>query len=120
MLVVDKINKSYRNGLIDNHVLANLDFNLDEGEIVAIRGASGSGKSTLLNILGLLDSPDRGNLIVDGLNITSLDKIESTRAKSIGFLFQFHHLLTEFTVLENLLIPLMLDKSTNKTDNLMI
>ena len=95
-----------------------LDFQLNNGEIVAIGGASGSGKSTLLNILGLLDSPDSGHLTIGSTQITSIHDLESTRSKSIGFLFQFHHLLSEFSVLENLLIPLMVDSNTNKIDNL--
>ena len=68
--------------------------------------------------MGLLDSPDSGELEINGKLIRSIHDIESRRSKSIGFLFQFHHLLTEFTVMENLLIPLMLDKNSSKRNNL--
>ncbi len=118
ILLAKNINKFYTSGSGKNSVLVDLNLQLNDGEIIAIRGASGSGKSTLLNILGLLDSPDSGNLIIDTKPITSIHDIESKRSKSIGFLFQFHHLLTEFTVLENLLIPLMLDGNSNKIINL--
>jgi len=118
ILVAKNINKSYKSGAGRNSVLVDLHLQLNAGEIVAIGGASGSGKSTLLNILGLLDVPDNGDLIIERKPITSIHDIESKRSKCIGFLFQFHHLLTEFTVLENLLIPLMLDGSSNKINNL--
>jgi len=118
ILTAKNINKSYKSGSIENSVLMELDFQLNDGEIVAIRGASGSGKSTFLNILGLLDSPDCGELEMDGSQIRSIHDIESKRSKSIGFLFQFHHLLTEFTVIENLLIPLILDKDSSKINNI--
>ena len=118
ILVAKNINKSYPSGAGRNSVLVDLNLQLNPGEIVAIGGASGSGKSTLLNILGLLDVPDSGDLTIERKSITSIHDIESKRSKSIGFLFQFHHLLTEFTVLENLLIPLMLDGNSNKINNL--
>ena len=118
ILVAKNINKSYKSGAGRNSVLVDLHLQLNAGEIVAIGGASGSGKSTLLNILGLLDVPDNGDLIIERKPITSIHDIESKRSKCIGFLFQFHHLLTEFTVLENLLIPLMLDGNSNKINNL--
>lgn len=112
------INKSYKNGISENSVLVDLSFDLNYGEIVAIKGSSGSGKSTLLNILGLLDSANSGELIIENNLIQNIDVITGERHKSIGFLFQFHHLLTEFTVLENLLIPLMLNNNSNKVNDL--
>ena len=118
ILTARNIYKSYKGGSTENSVLIALDFQLNDGEIVAIRGASGSGKSTFLNILGLLDSPDNGEIEMDSRIIRSIHDIASKRSKSIGFLFQFHHLLSEFTVIENLLIPLMLDKNSSKTNNL--
>ena len=118
ILVAKNINKSHKSGAGRNSVLVDLHLQLNAGEIVAIGGASGSGKSTLLNILGLLDVPDSGDLTIERKSITSIHDIEAKRSKSIGFLFQFHHLLTEFTVLENLLIPLMLDGNSNKINNL--
>jgi len=88
-------------------VLKGIDVHVDEGEIVAIMGKSGSGKSTLLQILGTLDSPDDGELIIDGNIVSSFNnnEIAKFRNKKIGFIFQFHHLLNEFTALENVLIP---------------
>ena len=118
ILKAKKIKKTYISGSVRNPVLMDLNFELNDGEIVAIGGASGSGKSTLLNVLGLLDSPDSGDITINDKPILSIHDIESERAKSIGFLFQFHHLLTEFTVLENLLIPLMLDRYTSEISNL--
>ena len=118
ILKAKKIKKTYTSGSLRNSVLMDLNFELNEGEIVAIGGASGSGKSTLLNVLGLLDSPDSGDITINDKPILSIHDIESERSKSIGFLFQFHHLLTEFTVLENLLIPLMLDRYTTEISNL--
>ena len=118
ILKAKKIKKTYISGSVRNPVLMDLNFELNDGEIVAIGGASGSGKSTLLNVLGLLDSPDSGDIAINDKPILSIHDIESERAKSIGFLFQFHHLLTEFTVLENLLIPLMLDRYTSEISNL--
>jgi len=112
------IYKSYNSGLEKNSILTGLDFQLNDGEIVAICGASGSGKSTFLNILGLLDSSDSGELKINGLKIKSIDDIDSERSESIGFLFQFHHLLTEFSIIENLLIPLMINEDLSNRDKL--
>ena len=117
-LIAKNIYKSYNTDVIENSVLMGLDLELNDGEIVAIRGASGSGKSTFLNILGLLDMPDSGQIEINGVQIKSIHDIASERSRSIGFLFQFHHLLSEFTVLENLLIPLILDKESSKNDKL--
>ena len=119
-MIINAINikKVYRSNIESNVVLSDLNFQLNFGEIVAIQGASGSGKSTLLNILGMLDTSDDGELFIENKRITSIDDIEATRSKVIGFLFQFHHLLPEFTVIENLLIPLMLDVHSKKQDNI--
>lgn len=89
------------------HVLKGVDININRGEIVSIVGSSGAGKSTLLHILGTLDSPDKGEVI---LNSQRLDKLRANslakfRSKNVGFVFQFHHLLPEFTALENVSIP---------------
>ncbi len=88
-------------------VLKNVEININKGEIVSIVGSSGAGKSTLLHILGTLDKADAGQIILNNQNITSLsgNKLASFRNNEIGFVFQFHHLLPEFTALENVCIP---------------
>jgi lipoprotein-releasing system ATP-binding protein len=88
-------------------VLKGLDFDIPEKEIVAITGASGAGKSTLLHILGSLDKPDQGSLSIAGIHPFSLSdkKLAAFRNRHIGFVFQFHHLLPEFSALENICIP---------------
>lgn len=88
-------------------VLKGLDFTASKSEVVSIMGASGAGKSTLLQILGTLSTPDSGSLVIDGIDIMELDrrKMSQVRNLKIGFVFQFHHLLPEFTALENVMIP---------------
>lgn len=84
-----------------------MSFSVEEGEFALIVGSSGSGKSTLLNMIGLLDKPSDGNVIIDGTDTTQLndDKISSFRNKKLGFIFQFSNLLSDLTVLENVLLP---------------
>lgn len=98
-------------------VLKGIDMNVGRGEVVAIMGASGAGKSTLLQILGTLSTPDSGSLVIDGITVFSDDcsmkKMDSGhlaafRNRKIGFVFQFHHLLPEFTALENVMIPALI------------
>lgn len=88
-------------------VLKGVDIDIQKGEVVSIVGPSGSGKSTLLHILGTLDKPDRGEVTMHNVSISSLSgkKLAAFRNKNIGFVFQFHHLLPEFTALENVCIP---------------
>ena len=88
-------------------VLKNVSLTINKGEIISIVGASGAGKTTLLHILGTLDKSDKGGLLINNINITSLSdkKLADFRNKNIGFVFQFHHLLPEFTALENICIP---------------
>ncbi len=106
MIELKGINKSY--GSLQ--VLKNLSCDIQRGEIVSIVGSSGAGKTTLLQILGSLDSPDSGSVIYDGVDICKLsgDKLSQFRNKNIGFVFQFHQLLPEFTALENIAIPAMI------------
>jgi lipoprotein-releasing system ATP-binding protein len=103
MLLAKNIIKSY--GAIP--VLHGIDINIVKGELVALLGASGVGKSTLLHILGTLDSPDKGSLIINEQEVAHLkgNALSKFRNKEIGFVFQFHHLLPEFTALENVCIP---------------
>ena len=88
-------------------VLKGIDLHIDKGEIVSIVGPSGAGKTTLLQIIGTLDKPDSGTIKVDGVDVSSLSsaKLSDFRNKHIGFVFQFHQLLPEFTAIENIMIP---------------
>ena len=91
----------------DLKVLKGIDFNVSKSEVVSIMGASGAGKSTLLQILGTLSTPDSGFLVIDGTDVLRLkgNALSEFRNRRIGFVFQFHHLLPEFTALENVMIP---------------
>ncbi len=97
-------------------VLKGIDFSAEKSEVVSIMGASGAGKSTLLQILGTLSTPDSGSLIIDGIETRSLDKrqMSAFRNQKIGFVFQFHHLLPEFTSLENVMIPALIAGRSEK------
>ncbi len=88
-------------------ILKGVDIDVEKGEIVSIVGASGAGKSTLLHIIGTLDKPDRGSVFINGVDVQKLNakKLSAFRNEHIGFVFQFHHLLPEFTALENVCIP---------------
>ena len=88
-------------------VLKGIDFNAEKAEVVSIMGASGAGKSTLLQILGTLSTPDAGSLVIDGIDVLKLGSkaLADFRNRKLGFVFQFHHLLPEFTALENVMIP---------------
>jgi lipoprotein-releasing system ATP-binding protein len=112
MLRATQVEKSY--GQLK--VLKGVDLEVNEGEVVAIVGASGAGKSTLLHILGTLDIPDRGQVFIHDKNVfsQSAKNLAAFRNKSIGFVFQFHNLLPEFTALENVLIPGLIANSTNE------
>ncbi|MBO7278269.1 MAG: ABC transporter ATP-binding protein [Bacteroidales bacterium] len=95
-------------------VLRSVDFCAEAAEVVSIVGASGAGKSTLLQILGSLSDPDQGQVLIDGVDIFSLssNQLADFRNQKIGFVFQFHHLLPEFTALENVMIPGMIAKKS--------
>ena len=97
-------------------VLKNIDFNAAKSEVVSIMGASGAGQSTLLQILGTLSGPDSGTLVIDGVDVLSLkgDSLAEFRNRRIGFVFQFHHLLPEFTALENVMMPALIAGSSRK------
>ncbi len=103
MLVAQNIKKQYQ----DLQVLKGIDLSIKQGEIVSIVGASGAGKSTLLQILGTLDKPDSGSVLIDNEDVTKLSEknLASFRNTKIGFIFQFHNLLGEFTALENVCMP---------------
>jgi len=111
ILEAKHIAKSYQTRDGPLPVLRDINLSLTEGELVSIIGPSGCGKSTLLNILGTLDRPDSGKLWIDGNDISILrdSELSQLRNKTIGFVFQFHHLLHEFTLLENLIIPQLMN-----------
>ena len=105
------LNKSYLGGDgREIHVLTNVDLRIEPGEAVAIIGASGAGKSTLLHLLGALDHPTSGEVLVEGRPVSGLDEVALARVRNqhIGFVFQFHHLLREFTALENVVMPALI------------
>jgi lipoprotein-releasing system ATP-binding protein len=106
ILRLDDIRKTYTNG-VDEEVLFGVDLELRTGDFAVLVGKSGSGKTTLLNIIGLLDTPTAGRLFLDDRETSTLDEDERAqlRREYIGFIFQFHHLLPDFNVLENVLMP---------------
>jgi len=110
VLQVAGLNKSYRSGDQILHVIRNLALSVRRGRMLAVTGASGSGKSTLLHLLGAMEKPDSGQIVVDGIDVTRLGDQQrpAFRNSRIGFVFQFHHLLPEFTALENVMFPLLL------------
>jgi len=116
ILVARGIRKTFQDGKKYVEVLKGVDITINQGEMVAVVGSSGSGKSTLLHILGGLDSPDEGEVIVAGQNIhkLSIKKQGELRNKKLGFVYQFHHLLAEFSALENVSIPLIIGGMSEK------
>ena len=108
--------KTYRNGKDRLIVLDGISINIASGSINTIVGESGSGKSTLLNVLSSLDSFDQGDLVIDGKDIKSLSEegLSTFRNRTIGFIFQFHHLLPDFTVNENILMPIWIKSGYKK------
>ena len=110
------IHKSFHSGDEEIRVLQGIDIDVNKGDFISITGPSGSGKSTLLHILGGLQHPDKGEVILDGkLLYSNPDReLAKIRNERIGFIFQFHYLLSDFTVLENIMIPLLI-KGTNRS-----
>ncbi len=102
-----KICKSFQSGEKRIHILKNLEFSINKGEMMSVVGASGSGKTTLLQVLGTLDTPDSGELLFEGDSLTTRSdgELADFRNKSLGFIFQFHHLLPEFSAIENVMMP---------------
>ncbi len=104
------VSKSFTDGECQINILNSINLDLCRGQTLAIMGASGSGKSTLLQIMGGLDQPDSGEVILAGQSMMKLspNMISALRNRALGFVFQFHHLLVEFTALENVMIPLLI------------
>jgi len=112
MIELKNIKKSYG----DEPVLKDISFSINKAEIVSIVGASGAGKTTLLQIMGTLDNPDAGHLLINNTDITKLssNKLSSFRNKNIGFVFQFHQLLPEFSAIENVCMPAWIAGQSNR------
>jgi lipoprotein-releasing system ATP-binding protein len=110
MIKTSGLRKSFSTPAGELDVLKGIDFSIEKGEVVSVVGASGVGKSTLLHILGTLDRPTAGSVLYDGTDVFSLgDRALTTfRNRTIGFVFQFHHLLPEFTALENIMMPALI------------
>jgi lipoprotein-releasing system ATP-binding protein len=109
VLVAKNVTKVYHDGTDELQILSGVNISVDLGEMLAIVGASGSGKSTLLHILGLLDEPTSGEVFIDGqsnLNLSEKDR-SAIRNQKLGFVYQFHHLLPEFSALDNVAMPLI-------------
>lgn len=109
-----KVTKSYRNeiGNVNREVLGQLSMEINKGKKVAVMGPSGSGKTTLLNLIGTLDKPDSGDIFLDSYNLSEMNRREllEFRNKKVGFVFQFHHLLPQCTLLENVMLPALVTK----------
>ena len=107
ILVTKNLHKTYQMGRSTISVLSGIDLEVYEAQIVAIIGPSGVGKSTLLHILGTLDRPSEGSVIIEGTDVFQFDdkKLAEFRNRTVGFIFQFHHLMPEFTALENVMMP---------------
>jgi len=110
MIIVNGLKKSYKIGNTELPVLKGIDMHIEKGEFVSITGRSGSGKSTLLYQLGLLDHPNSGSIIIDGLETISLSNSQRTQLRLIelGYVFQDYALLPSLTALENVLVPLLM------------
>ena len=111
-MIVDikKLTKTFSDGSRKLHVLKDINLQIDKGSIITIKGPSGSGKSTLLSIIGTLDNADSGELLINGISIQDNTHVDKLRNKSIGFVFQFHNLISELTLEENVSLPKMIAK----------
>ena len=119
-MIVDikKLTKTFSDGSRKLHVLKDINLQIDKGSIITIKGPSGSGKSTLLSIIGTLDNADSGELLINGISIQENTNIDKLRNKSIGFVFQFHNLISELTLEENVSLPKMIANEQLDKDEL--
>lgn len=115
IIELKNLTKIYKNGM-EFHALDNANLRIKKGEFVAIVGPSGSGKSTLMHLIGLLDTPSSGTLLIDSNDVTKLSDKERSemRNRMLGFVFQYHHLLPDFTALENVIMPLLIAGKNRK------
>ena len=118
ILQAKNIDKSFSNGKTKLSVLKNFSLDVDVGQIITIMGQSGSGKTTALNILGTLDQADAGELSINGKQVYDMNETElsTIRNRDIGFVFQFHHLLPEFSAIENILMPTWINGADDRKD----
>jgi ABC-type lipoprotein export system ATPase subunit len=116
IIEIDGLEKSYGSGRNAIQVLRGINLEINKGESVSITGPSGTGKSTLLNMMGCLDNFDKGSLKISGKDISFLtvDELSSFRNRHVGFIFQLHNLLPEFTAIENVMIPLLIRRTPSK------
>ena len=117
LLRCEQINKFYDEGSQKVQVLKDVNFTMNKGELVAIVGSSGSGKSTLLHTLGGLDQPSSGNVYINGQSLQKLsaNQLAHLRNQNLGFVYQFHHLMADFSALENVMMPMLIGKQ-NKSE----
>lgn len=115
IIELKSLTKIYKNGM-EFRALDNANLRIKKGEFVAIVGPSGSGKSTLMHLIGLLDTPSSGTLLIDGRDVTKMSDKEHSemRNRMLGFVFQYHHLLPDFTALENVIMPLLIAGKNRK------
>ncbi|MCX9009558.1 MAG: ABC transporter ATP-binding protein [Candidatus Methanoperedens sp.] len=116
MIELEGVKKIYYMGKIEVPALRGIDLRIDSGEFVALMGASGSGKSTLLNMIGLLDTPTSGRIVLDDVDVSSLNENERAdfRLRKLGFVFQFFSLLMELSALENVALPMIMDNRSHE------
>ena len=118
IIELKNVNKIYKTKVENIHILKNINLAFNKGDFISIQGKSGSGKTSLLNILGLLDEPTDGEIYIGGDKIHyRYEKAKTAiRNEKIGFVFQFHYLLNEFTALENVMMPALINKNMNKNE----
>ncbi|MGL5964807.1 MAG: ABC transporter ATP-binding protein [Fusobacteriaceae bacterium] len=116
VLELKEINKVYESKNEVLHIIKDLDLTIQKGEFISIMGKSGSGKSTLLNLIGMLDKQSSGTIFIDGVDISKMRDKDKDRLKNekLGFVFQFHYLLSEFTALENVMLPALVNNFKNR------
>ncbi|SMN17028.1 Lipoprotein releasing system ATP-binding protein LolD [uncultured Candidatus Thioglobus sp.] len=104
------VNYQYEDGLHNSQIISNLNLEVHQAESLAILGQSGCGKSTLLNLLGAIDKPSSGQIIINNTDLSGLNENQLTklRAENLGFVYQFHHLLKDFNSLKNVMMPLLI------------